>query len=129
MIAGVVTEYRVTIQSSCPLSGSAKTAVETGMDVDDHAVIVDLPHGSEISFTVPSRSPVTAATLAHKILQKLTPSDWRAELTNVRVYAQGMTGQQPIAFAGVPEVATLLRVSRQRVAELRTRPEFPKPVA
>jgi hypothetical protein len=37
--------------------------------------------------------------------------------------------QEPKRYAGVSEVADLLGVSRQRVAQLRTKPGFPAPVA
>jgi hypothetical protein len=37
--------------------------------------------------------------------------------------------REPERFAGVTEVAALLGVSRQRVAELRMKPGFPAPVA
>ena len=37
--------------------------------------------------------------------------------------------REPERYAGVSEVAELLGVSRQRIAELRARPDFPEPVA
>lgn len=37
--------------------------------------------------------------------------------------------EEPERFAGVSEVAALIGVSRQRVAELRAKPGFPAPVA
>ena len=37
--------------------------------------------------------------------------------------------QEPKRYAGVSEVADLLGVSRQRVAQLRTKPGFPAPIA
>jgi len=37
--------------------------------------------------------------------------------------------QEPESYAGVTEIAKLLGVSRQRVSELRSRPDFPSPIA
>jgi hypothetical protein len=37
--------------------------------------------------------------------------------------------QEPEGFVGVTEIAQELGVSRQRVSELRTRPDFPAPIA
>lgn len=44
-------------------------------------------------------------------------------------YLERELSQEPEAYAGVSEVAKLLGVSRQRVFELRTRGDFPAPVA
>ncbi len=44
-------------------------------------------------------------------------------------YLDRHLGEEPERYAGVSEVAALIGVSRQRVAELRAKPGFPAPVA
>lgn len=44
-------------------------------------------------------------------------------------YLDAFVEQPPEAYAGVSEVARLLGVSRQRVAELRSKAGFPSPIA
>jgi hypothetical protein len=44
-------------------------------------------------------------------------------------YLERWITQEPERYAGVSEVAELLGVSRQRVAQLRSKPGFPAPVA
>jgi hypothetical protein len=44
-------------------------------------------------------------------------------------FLDAWVNQEPEEYAGVSEVAALLNVSRQRVAELRAREDFPAPVA
>ena len=44
-------------------------------------------------------------------------------------YLERWITQEPVRYAGVSEVADLFGVSRQRVAQLRTKPGFPAPVA
>lgn len=44
-------------------------------------------------------------------------------------YLDRYLAQEPETYVGVSEIADLLKVSRQRVAELRTRADFPAPVA
>ena len=44
-------------------------------------------------------------------------------------YLDRWLAREPERYAGVTEVAALLGVSRQRVAELRTKPGFPAPIA
>src|SRR5437870_4693040 len=44
-------------------------------------------------------------------------------------YMQRFLNDPPESYVGVTEIARLLGVSRQRVSELRTREDFPSPVA
>jgi hypothetical protein len=52
----------------------------------------------------------------------------RADLMDER-YQELDLNQKPEVYAGVSEIAATLGVSRQRVSELRTRDDFPAPIA
>lgn len=85
-----------------------------------------LPHGSEIGALAGPAVELFEAACSKLGLEHRGVA--RVELLDDRLHELELS-QEPETYVGVSEIARLLGVSRQRVAQLRVRDHFPSPVA
>jgi hypothetical protein len=139
--AGVSEErwFMVDLEADCPpLDDPLVELLIDALDASDtlrsSAIAAGGVRGVEITTSVRALDVGKACGRAHRAFEAiLTALNDEYEITRVgaqtEAAADAELNAEPEQYAGVSEVAALLGVSRQRVAELRRREGFPAPVA
>lgn len=81
----------------------------------------------EVTMTVRATSPAGALDKGLRIVKRAVPTALPEQLLSAEVRPMELAGPQD--YLGVAELAEYLDVSKGRLAELASRPRFPRPVA
>jgi hypothetical protein len=138
-----MSEYSVAVEADGPPVGAAEPYLDALVEAlhrlkraDTAVVSWGGPAGGPgIRFLIRARDPMDAAQKATQEFEKAVAEAGLATVAIQRVeimterYQDAWLSEPPEEHVGLSEIAGLLGVSKQRVFELRERPDFPRPLA